>query len=121
MAFNFSRSKAKLVWQLPFEGAWPTSIAFLADARLAAADQSGRILVWNIGVDPSQGIQPDPKNKDITAPSTLPERALMGHENGVTRLVSSPDGRRLYSASLDRTVRVWNLADPTSGQIEIVI
>lgn len=126
MPGDFSKQKPKLKWQLPFEGHWPTSVAFLADGRLAAADQSGRILVWNIGADPATGIKPDPKNKELQAPALLPERALVGHENGVTRLVASADGKRLYSASLDRTVRVWDTSAAALGakgaeEIEIVI
>jgi WD40 repeat protein len=123
MPVDFSKVKPKLAWQLMFEGNWPTSVAFLADGRLAAGDQSGRILIWNIGEDPTKGIKPDPKNKELQAPSLVPERALVGHENGVTRLVASADGKRLYSASLDRTIRVWEVsgAKDASNAKEVTI
>jgi WD40 repeat protein/tRNA A-37 threonylcarbamoyl transferase component Bud32 len=38
---------------------------------------------------------------------------LTGHDGPVTRIVYSPDGRRLASASRDRSVRVW---DATTGE-----
>jgi WD40 repeat protein len=117
MPTDFSKVKPKLAWQLPFEGNWPTSVAFLADGRLAAGDQSGKILVWNIGADPKSGIVPDPKNKELQAPALMPERVLTGHDNAISRLVASPDGKRLYSASLDRTIRVWDV-DAAAKQLD---
>lgn len=125
MATDFSKAKPKLVWQLPFEGNWPTSVAFLADGRLAAGDQSGKILVWNIGADPKSGIAPDPKNKELQAPALMPERVLVGHDNAVSRLVASADGKRLYSASLDRTIRVWDVSagakELDAGEQEVIV
>lgn len=43
-------------------------------------------------------------------------RQLVGHRNRITSLDFSPDGRWLVSASLDSTVRTWNL--PTGGCID---
>lgn len=36
---------------------------------------------------------------------------LKGHTGVITALIYSPDGKRLYSASADKTIRIWNLAD----------
>lgn len=36
--------------------------------------------------------------------------ALMGHTGVITSLSFSPDGKRLISASLDQTVRIWDVA-----------
>ena len=43
----------KLLWQLNFEGSWPTGIAFLGSGRrLAAANEGGQIYVWDLPETP---------------------------------------------------------------------
>jgi WD40 repeat protein len=114
MAVDFAKQKPKQVWQLPFGASWPTSVAFLADGKLAAGDQLGRILIWDMNGEPTK----EAKAKNQTAPATAPVRMLVGHTNAVSRLRASPDGRRLYSASLDHTIRIWNLDSATTGTAE---
>jgi len=40
-------NKPKQLWQLRFEGEWPTTVAFLGDSRrIAAGNRSGEIVIW---------------------------------------------------------------------------
>jgi len=120
---DYAKSKPKLKWQLPFAGAWPTAVALLEGGRrLAAGNQAGDLFVWNIddataGDGASFGDEVKPGG-DRQAPGRLPVRQLIGHTNGITRLVAAPDGRTLYSASLDHTVRVWQPDASATGKAE---
>ena len=42
---------------------------------------------------------------------------LQGHDNAVLSVAFSPDGQSLASGSADKTVRVWNLRQPTAAPI----
>ncbi|MDA1016854.1 MAG: hypothetical protein O3A00_20650 [Planctomycetota bacterium] len=107
-------AKPSHVWQLAFEGDWPTSVAFLPDGkRIAAGNRAGQIYVWQL---------PDsaPDTKSETPPSIAPFRALEGHTNGITHLLSAPNGT-LISSSLDRTIRIWDVNGPLTGKREVVL
>jgi hypothetical protein len=43
--------------------------------------------------------------------ASAPAQTLAGHTAAVTRIKVSYDGTRLYSASTDKTARMWNVAD----------
>jgi len=42
---------------------------------------------------------------------------LKGHKSSVSSVAFSPDGSRLASASLDRTVRIWNVERGVSVRV----
>jgi WD40 repeat protein len=113
----------RAAWQLLFEGAWPMAVSFLGShRRLAAANQEGVILVWDLPETPVAIKIKDDQGKEVDGFETPPPvRRLDGHTNGVTRLVATPDGNTLVSSSLDRTLRLWDLTDAPSGTGEIVI
>jgi WD40 repeat protein len=110
----------KLLWQLSFEGAWPTAVAFLGSGRkLAAANQDGQIYVWILPEMPP-AFEP-PKNSDRKAPDQPPARRLDGHTNGITRLIATADGKTLVSASLDHTLRLWEPDASPTGTADTIL
>lgn len=113
-------SKPKLRYQLTFEGSWPTSVAFLGSGRkLAAGNQHGQIFVWDLPEKPPE-FKAVPKG-DRQAPNLWPVRRLDGHNNEISRLVATRDGKHLASASYDRTVRLWPTEGPAAGKAEAVL
>jgi WD40 repeat protein len=85
---------AKVIHSLPWKSDAVTSVAFLGNDKIAAANKRGDILVWNL---PASG----EKSPD-------PVRRLVGHKGAINRLLATPDGKTLISVSNDRTVRFWD-------------
>jgi cytochrome c len=75
------------------------AVAFLKDGRMATAGADARIAIWTPGRE-------------------QPDRIFDGHRAPIVSLAVSPDGTRLASASWDRTVRVWSLADGAQQVLE---
>ncbi|MEG4346646.1 WD40 repeat domain-containing protein [Microcoleus sp. A003_D6] len=50
-----------------------------------------------------------PLTPSLTQPSNRLVRTLVGHTRTVTDVVVTPDGQHAISASVDRTLRIWNL------------
>lgn len=110
----------KLRYQLTFEGSWPTAVAFLGSGRrVAAGNQLGHIYLWTLPDTPPT--LDKAAARDRQAPNVVPVRRLDGHQNEITRLVVTPDGKHLISASLDRTVRIWPLDAKADGKAEAVL
>jgi len=103
---DFNRSS--LAWNLQWDTDWVTAVSFVGDNRIAAGNNLGHILVWEL-----------PGGSGGAAPSLV--RRLVGHTNTINRLVATPDGRWLISASNDHTIRYWDMQAPAKGEEAIVL
>jgi WD40 repeat protein len=115
--------KPTLLYQLLFQGAWPTSVAFLGSSqKLAAANREGQIYIWGLP-EKTEGEPADKEfsGKDREKLNVPPMRRLEGHTNGVTRLAASADGKFLFSSSLDHSVRIWETDAAASGKGQAVM
>jgi WD40 repeat protein len=87
---------AKLLWTLPWDADWVTAVSFVGNNKIAAGNKLGDILMWNLPEAPAD-----------KAP--LPARRLAGHTNEITRMLTTPDQKTVISASLDHTIKYWDL------------
>jgi WD40 repeat protein len=109
MADPVNFEKTTLAWTLPWDADWVTAATFVGNTRrVAAGNNLGQIVVWDL---PAEAGDPAP----------TPCRRLDGHTNVISRLVSTPDGRWLISASYDHTIRFWDMEAPPKGSEEIVL
>src|SRR5437870_3458604 len=98
-----SLDKATQVWTIPWDADWVTAVTFMGESRrLAAGNKLGQILIFDI---------PDKTG----GPFPPPQHRLDGHTNMITALAVTPDGRWLFSASYDHTIRVWDLQAPAKS------
>jgi WD40 repeat protein len=104
-------TKSQHVWQLLFEGAWPMAVAFIGSSRrVAAGNREGQIYLWEL-----------PESSEQTPGQAWPARRLDGHTNGISRLAATPDGKWLISASLDKTIRLWDMEAMPAETAEAVL
>jgi len=125
---EFQPDRAKLTWQLTFEGAWPTAVAVLGNSRrVAAANRAGEIYIWQLPDKSAEsdagqaGTKDDGKDQDDRLGGPPPVRQLVGHTNGVTRMVVADGGKTLITASLDHSIRMWDTEAPADGKAEVVL
>jgi WD40 repeat protein len=101
--------KPALVWNLPWDADWVTAVCFLGKTRrLAAGNNLGQILLWDLPEKPGKAVPP-------------PVRRLDGHTNVVTRLADTADGRWLISSSYDHTIRYWEMQAKPQGSATLVL
>jgi WD40 repeat protein len=93
---TISFDKAALAWTLPWDADWVTAIAFLGAHRVAAGNNRGHILVWDLPEKPG-------------GPVPTPVRRLEGHTNVISLLRTTADSRWLISSSYDHSIRYWDL------------
>jgi cytochrome c len=93
--WDLGRSAAAQV--LRFHKGSVNAVVALSDGRFATAGEDFSIAIWSPG-------------------HTAPDTVLRGHQAPIAALAAS--GMRLASASWDRSVRVWNLADGTVSVLE---
>jgi WD40 repeat protein len=113
----------KLLYQLTFEGSWPTAVSFLDSSRkVAAGNQDGQIYVWELPETPPE--IPPPKNergKKPDAPDVAPIRRLEGHTNVVSRLLFDTTHQQLISSSYDHSIRFWPSDATSTGTADAIL
>lgn len=112
-------SKPKLLWTLPFEGAWPMSLTFAGDDRIVAGNRDGSLFVWNLPVEPPAESDAAPVKGE--GHPLWPSRQLTGHSNCVSHVVALRDGSQVVSASYDHSVRIWSLDGEVKEKGEAVL
>lgn len=99
--------KASMAWNLVWDPDWVSSVLFIG-RKLIAGNNRGEILVWNL---------PEKMGDPLPAPFLR----LEGHTNAVTRLLPTPDGKWLISASYDHTIRYWDMEAAPKGEEPLVL
>jgi WD40 repeat protein len=98
----------RLLYAFPDRVTKTISIAFHpAGELLATADDDVVVRLWRIS---PAALQLEPLAAEGMPAAVELCGELRGHSNAIEMVRFSPDGRRLYSASKDETIREWDVA-----------
>ena len=98
---------AKVIHTLPWNSEVISAVAFIGNDRVAAGNKNGDILIWNLPAKGSDKLEP--------------VRRLVGHTGAINRLLVTPDGKTLISASNDRTLRYWDALSDAGEPGKVVL
>lgn len=115
--------KPRLLYELTFEGTWPTAVTFLdSSQRIVAGNQDGLLYVWDLTASPEEvSTTKRDGEKKAAAPNVPPQRRLDGHTNAISRLVFDAGRRQIISASFDHTLKYWPLDATPTGTANAVL
>lgn len=120
--------KSWLAWSLPWDADWITAVSFIGPRHIAAGNNRGEILVWELPEKLPERTAPSTDKTDKSkekgeAPAfagLMPIRKLLGHTNVITRLLAV-ENRWLISASNDHTIRYWDMQAAAGAEEKIVL
>ncbi|QDU92271.1 WD40 repeat domain-containing protein [Lignipirellula cremea] len=98
---------AKVIHTLPWNSEVISAVAFIGNDKVAAGNKHGDILIYNLPSESSDKLDP--------------VRRLVGHTGAINRLLVTPDGNTLISASNDRTVKYWDAVSDAGEPGKVVL
>ena len=119
--------KATLLWSFTWDADWVSAVSFIGDKYIAAGNNLGEILLWELPKKPeplieitSEKSKPADKSERPLYLSPKPVRQMVGHSNIINRLLCA-ENRWLISASNDHTVKYWDIEAKPSGMAKHVL
>jgi WD40 repeat protein len=100
----------RLLKRLVEQKSWIVSVAFAPDGRsVLFGSLDGSLRLWHVDGKKSGILQ------RLLAPGEL--RRFLGHEQSVTSIAFDTTGRHAVSGSMDKTVRLWDVASGAARQV----